>query len=78
MALFKKGDLVIPKDEKQREVIEGQIQKYWKNISTPYFPFEVVQDQGGSGGIVRFTNGYECFAYRVKPYLLNKSLEDYM
>ena len=78
MAPFKKGDLVIPKDEGQREVIERQILGFWKDIPTPYFPLEVVEDQGGGRGIVRFTNGYECFAFRVKPDISNKSLEDYM
>lgn len=78
MTTFKKGDLVIPKDEKQREVMERQIQNFWKDIPTPYFPLEVVEGQGGSRGIVRFTNGYECFNYRVKADISNKSLEDYM
>lgn len=78
MTTFKKGDSVVPKDEKQREVIERQIMGFFKSIPTPYFPLEVVQDQGGSRGLVRFTNGYECFAYRVKIDISNKSLEDYM
>ena len=78
MTTFNAGDLVVPKDEKQREIMEQQIRWYWKSIPTPYFPLVVSKNQGGIGGLINFTNGYECYTHRVKLVTLDKSLSDYM
>ena len=75
MTTFKVGDLVEPVNKINKEVIEAQILKYWKEISPPYFPL-VVEYQRGN--IVRFTNSYECFADRLRKTVLDRPLEDYM